>query len=276
MRKWIADQVAALGLALGDDVSPERLLLYAEDLCDVPEERLALAFARARKEYEYPSLPPVAFIRKMAGTGAHSDGRPGPEESWARMPKGERMEENTVIWCEEERIAYGACRSLLLDGDLVGARMAFKERYEKELAAARAQRKPVRWIVSAGYDVEHRLMALVTAIQEKQIAPEAAVEFVPGERRGDFAKMLPPSEAKGLLTGRVEELSNLPGLEGVLAKMQIEGTIPEEFKPGPKAESGPCRQLAPEEIRERRQQLKDQQDFLRRSRTPRNGHNGGS
>jgi hypothetical protein len=276
MRKWIADQVAALGLALGDDVSPERLLLYAEDLCDLSEERLGVAFSRTRKEYEYPHLPPVAFIRKMAGADSHSDGRLGPEEAWARMPKGERMEENTVVWCEEERIAYSACRSLLLDGDLIGARMAFKERYEKELATARSQRKPVRWIVSVGYDVEHRLTALATAIEDKRITPEAALEFVPGERRGDFARMLPPGEVKGSLTGRIEKLSSLPGLEGVLAKMQMEGTIPEEFKPGPVIVSDSRRQLAREEVRERRQQLKDQQDFLKRSRTLGNGHNSRS
>lgn len=266
MRKWIADQVAALGLALGDDVSPERLLLYAEDLCDVPEERLALAFARARKEYEYPSLPPVAFIRKMAGTDAHSDGRPGPEEAWARMPKGERMEENTVVWCEEERIAYSACRSLLLDGDLIGARMAFKERYEKELVTALAQRRPVRWTVSAGYDVEHRLTAIAAAIGEKRIALETALEFVPGERRADFAQMLPPSEAKGLLTGKVEALPDLPGLPGILAKMQVEGAVPEDLKPDARSINRTPSNRSPEEVRQLREEVNAQREFLKRSR----------
>jgi len=73
---------------------------------------------------------------------------PGPEEAWARMPKGERMEDDSIVWCKEERLAYGACRSLLLDGDQIAARMAFKERYERELAESRSQGTPVQWTVS--------------------------------------------------------------------------------------------------------------------------------
>jgi len=273
MRKWIADQVAALGLALGDDVSPERLLLYAEDLSDVPEERLTLAFARARKEYEYPSLPPVAFIRKMAGTGAHSDGRPGPEESWARMPKGERMEENTVIWCEEERIAYAACRSLLLDGDLVGARMAFKERYERELAEARSRNKPPQWSMSAGYDMEHRLSTLASAVHENRMRLDAALVFVPGERRTDFAQMLPPAQAKGLLMGKVEKLPDLPGLVGILAKMRMEGVAPTEIPESTNSLHRTPSDRSPEEVRQLRDKLNAQREFLKRSR---NGHRRGT
>ena len=266
MRKWIADQVAALGLALGDDVSPQRLVLYASDLCDLPRERLVEAFARARKEYEYPKLPPIAFIRRLAGAGPASDGRPGLEEAWARMPKGERMEDDSVVWCEEERIAYGACRSLLLEGDLIGARMAFKERYEKELAEARSMGTPVQWSMSAGYDVEHRLSALASAVQQKRLSLDAALNFVSLERRDDFARMLPPAEAKGLLTGKVEKLPNIPGLTGVLAKMEMDGTLPEDLKGAQRTVRRTPADRTPEESRALREKAKAQIEFLKRSR----------
>jgi hypothetical protein len=264
--KWITDQVASLGLALGEEVSTERLLVYAEDLCDVPQERLATAFQRTRREYEYPKLPPVAFIRRMAGAVQNADGRPGPEESWARMPKGERMEDDTVVWCDEERIAYGACRSLLRDGDQIGARMAFKERYEKELAEARSQGRPVRWTVSTGYDVEHRLTALTSALQEKRIDLDYALDFVPSERREDFARMLPPGTAKGLLTGGTDKTANLPGLPRLVARMKMEHTLPAELERTTVPKLTATAELTPEQLRMRREELKAQIEYLKRSR----------
>jgi hypothetical protein len=264
--KWIADQVAALGLALGEEVSTQRLLVYADDLSDIPQDRLGRAFQRARKEYEYPKLPPVAFIRRMAGTGAQLDGRPGPEEAWARMPKGERIEDDSIVWCEEERSAYSACRSLLLDGDLIGARMAFKERYERDLAEARSQGRPVRWIMSAGYDIGHRLTTLASAVQERRLSLESALNFVPGERQTEFAQMLPPSEAAGLLAGTVEKLPDLPGLHGVLARMRMEGVAPDEMKAEPQPPHRAPSDRSPEEARELREKINAQIEFLKRSR----------
>jgi hypothetical protein len=232
LRQWIVEQLTMVAISLGDAVTTERLETCAEDLADISREALAAAFIRVRREYEYPKLPPVSYIRKMAGAGPLADGRPGAEEAWARMPKGDRREDDTIVWTEEERMAYGACRSLLIDGDQIGARMAFKERYEREIAAARAEGRRVEWTISAGYDVEHRLMTLATAVQEKRLSVAAAVEFIPGERRNEFARML-PAGAKGLLTGEVDPLANLPRLPGLIARMHMKGNIPEELQASP-------------------------------------------
>jgi hypothetical protein len=202
-----------------------------------------------------------------------NDGRPGPEEAWARMPKGERMEEDSIVWCEEERTAYGACRSLLFDGDLIGARMAFKERYQKELTEARIQRRAVQWTMSVGYDVEHRLTTLARAVQEKRMSLESALDFVSGERRDDFAQMLPPAEAKGLLIGKVEKLPNLPGLPGVLAKMRMEDTVPEELKGTARPPHRTPAERSEDEVRALREKANAQIEFLKRSR---NGSQGGA
>jgi hypothetical protein len=258
---------------MGDEPSTQRLLVYAEDLADIPQERLASAFQRARREYDYPKLPPVAFIRRMAGARAQTDGRPGPEEAWARMPKGERMEHDSIVWCEEERAAYSACRSLLLDGDQIGARMAFKERYERELAEARSQRRPIRWMMSAGYDLGHRLETLALAVQAKRMTLESALNFVPGERQNDFAQLLPPADAKGLLTGKAEKLREVPGLAGMLAKIQMEGVVPEEMKADPVSPRRTPADRSPEEVRELREKARAQIEYLKRSR---NGHGNGA
>jgi hypothetical protein len=262
---WINDQLTILAEAFGETLTEQRQEIYCAGLADIQRDQLNNAFRRAR--YELKWFPKLAELRDLAGVSRYgqNDGRPGPEEAWARMPKGARMEEDSIVWCEEERAAYGACRSLLVDGDQIGARMAFKERYERELAEARSQGRPVRWIVSPGYDMEHRLATLATAVQERRLSLKGALHFVPGDRQNDFAQMLPAGDAGNLLTGQVEKLPDLPGLPGVLMKMQMEGTIPEELKADPRPARRTGVDQTPEQRRLRREELKQQAEFLKRS-----------
>jgi hypothetical protein len=182
------------------------------------------------------------------------------------MPKGQRIEDDTIVWSDEERLAYGACRSLLQDGDKIGARLAFKERYEREVLMARSEGISVRWTVSAGYDIEHRLVTLARAVEEGRITTDAALNFVPGERQSDFSRMLPPGQSRGLLEGRVEKLPNLPGLAGILAQLKMEDVVPEELKPSTRPPCAMPSASSPEELHERRERLNEQIEFLRRSR----------
>jgi hypothetical protein len=262
---WINDELTILAEVFGEPVTEQRQEIYCSGLADLDQNQLRIAFRRAR--YELKWFPKLAELRELAGAlrDQTCEGRPGPEEAWARMPKGERMEDDSVVWCEEERAAYHACRSLLANGDLIGARMAFKERYEKELAEARAQRRPVRWIMCQGFDINHRLTTLAIAVQQQRMTLEGALNFVPGERQNEFAQMLPGTQTKGL-TGQVNKLPDLPGLVGVLAKMKMEGTVPVELK----ADARPPR-LSPiersaEEVRTLREKANAQIEFLKRSR----------
>lgn len=255
-----------LAEAFGEPLTEQRQEIYYRGLAEIPQEQLRIAFRRAR--YELKWFPKLAELRELAGVlpDLMVDGRPGPEEAWARMPKGERIEDDSIVWCEEERTAYGACRRLLLEGDQIGARMAFKERYEKELAEARSHGRPVQWSVSVGYDIEHRLAALAGAVQEKRITKEKALDFVSPERRNDFAQMLPPSEAKGLLTGEVDKWPSLPGLVGICAKMRMEDIVPEELKESERSAYRMPSDRSADEARELRERAVSQRDFLMRSR----------
>ena len=269
---WINDQLTILAEAFGEKLTEERLDIYCGSLADIQQKPLDVAFRRARRELKW--FPKIAELRELAGAlpNAGNDGRPGPEEAWARMPKGERMEEDSIIWCEEERAAYATCRSLLLEGDHIGARMAFKERYERELAEARAHQAPARWTVSAGYDVEHRLITLAGGVQEKRITLQHALNFVPEQRRDDFAYMLPPTMGKGLLVGKAAKMPDLPGLPGLLAKMRMHDLVPEELKPKSRPPEAP--RLSPDDLRRRREELQAQVDFIKRSRNRPNNASG--
>ena len=263
---WINDQLTILAEAFGETLTEQRQEIYCGGLADIRQNQLEIAFRRAR--YELKWFPKLAELRELAGAlpGAANDGRSGAEEAWARMPKGDGMEEESIVWCEEERAAYNACRTLLREGDQIGARMAFKERYEKELAEARSYGRPVKWTMSVGYDIGHRLATLASAVQENRISLENALDFVPGERQNEFAQMLPAAQAKGLLMGEVKKMSNLPGLVGILAKMEMEGTLPEELKANPRPLYSAPSDRSPDEWRELRQKVNAQREFLKRSR----------
>jgi hypothetical protein len=254
-----------LAEAFGEALTEQRQEIYCGGLADISQDRLQVAFRRAR--YELKWFPKLAELRELAGAlgGDLKDSRPGPEEAWARMPKGERMEDDSIVWCEEERSAYSACRGLLMNGDQIGARMAFKERYERELAEARSQGRPVRWIMSAGYDIDHRLTTLATAVQERRLSLESALNFVPGGRQTEFARMLPTGAAR-LLVGMVEKLPDLPGLPGVLARMRMQDVVPDEMKAEPRPPRRAPSDRSPEEARELREKINAQIEFLRRSR----------
>jgi hypothetical protein len=241
-------------------------VIYVRALADIPKNHLRRAVKSAIDELKW--FPKVAELRELAGAlpSSISDGRPGPEEAWARMPKGEHIEDDTVVWCEEERSAYDACRGLLLDGDQIAARMAFKERYERELAESRSQGRPVRWTVSAGYDVGHRLTILAVAVETNQISLETALQFVPDQRRDEFAQMLPAGQSKGLLKGKVRASPDIPGFLGVLAKLRMEDSLPEELKPDARTPSTAKSNLSDDDIRRRREELTAQIEFINRSR----------
>ena len=102
---------------------------------------------------------------------------------------------------------------------------------------------------------------------------ENALNYVPGERRDDFAQRLPAAQAKGLLMGQVSKLPDLPGLTGVLAKMRMEGTVPEELKVAARPRHQRPSERTTNEARELREKANAQIEFLKRSR---NGSGSGA
>jgi hypothetical protein len=67
---WIIDQLSLAAVAKGQVFTSERLRINAEDLIDIPQDRLAAAFAKARRELDY--APGVAEIRRFAAADEES------------------------------------------------------------------------------------------------------------------------------------------------------------------------------------------------------------
>lgn len=104
------------------------------------------------------------------------DGRPGPDEAWGLVPHDEYR---SVVWNDEISEAYGRSRYLLDEGDRVGARLAFKEAYEKIVKQKRSLGLPPKWIPSLGMDHAGRETAIVEAVQKGRLALESAMKHLP-------------------------------------------------------------------------------------------------
>lgn len=169
-------QAAAVTAELcGRTFTPDAARIFCEDLAAYPEEQVLRALARCRRDVK-GVLTTSDVIARI------DDGRPGVEEAWALIPKGE---DATIVWTEEMAAAY-AVASPLLASDRIAARMAFKEAYQREVTAAKDAAKPATWTISLGHDKEQRKRALAEAANAGRISLEIAYDLCPA---------LPPPES---------------------------------------------------------------------------------
>ena len=100
------------------------------------------------------------------------DDKPGAEEAWSMIPKNEY---DSVVWTNEMAVAFGAALPLLNDGDAIGARMAFKEVYERECA----KNNPTKWTPSFGMDRSGREAVLQKAVSLKRLTASHVINYMP-------------------------------------------------------------------------------------------------
>src|ERR1035441_4547510 len=185
-QKWIIDQLLATYAAMSkSSPAPGVLATMAQDVStELSDEQLLRGLSRLRKEREWVS---VKAIIELSGVG-REDGRPEMEAAWAMCPKNE---ETSVVWTEEMAEAFGLCRPLLNSGDVIGARMVFKEQYPQIVSRARVEHRPVRWIASLGWDVNDRVRALSEAIQKKRIESGYAFGLLGVAQQDELLLQLP-------------------------------------------------------------------------------------
>ncbi len=100
-----------------------------------------------------------------------NDGRPGAEEAWSIALTG-RDERDTIVWTREVAQAWGCARIVLDAGDEVGARMAFRQAYERMVDEARRERRPVVWSPAYGTAAARRADALRAAAASGRIVAD--------------------------------------------------------------------------------------------------------
>lgn len=173
------DQVARLALAicataevLGQTLTTEAAEMMADDLADHPASVVSAALKACRRELT-GRLTLGAILQRVQA----SDGRPGKDEAWAiAMTTNDEFE--TVVLTEEIQLALAAAKPVLDAGDKIGARMAFISAYERFVAQAREDARPVNWHVSVGFDANRRIQAVTKAMELKRIPHEHAQKYL--------------------------------------------------------------------------------------------------
>lgn len=164
------EEIAIAAELTGTTLSEAAAIAMAEDLATYDRAAVSVALRRARQELRPRTLCLAAIIERI------EDGRPGPEEAWAMIPHDENA---SVVWTDEMAKAFGVASFMIQSGDMIAARMAFKERYSEEVRNARAERRRVNWWPSLGHDPRGREGVLLAAVDQGRLSLERAREFVP-------------------------------------------------------------------------------------------------
>lgn len=175
MRNEILKAIAVTAELTGTELSAPALRVMDADLAGYPEAQVLRALERCRKELT-GRLSLAAVIARLN----EDDGRPTGDEAWS-LAMGATDEAETVVWSDEMQQAFSVARTVLDCGDKVGARMAFRDAYERIVRQNRENGRVPVWSASLGWDKGRRIEALAKA-ERMGLLPSAAV-----------AALMPPS-----------------------------------------------------------------------------------
>lgn len=166
-------------LGKGDKPSATARAMFFRAMAAYPINVVQAAFdAHIRDPQRGRFAPTPADLVAQIEGAMQNDGRPGPEQAWA-MCSSAGDESATVVWTTEMAEAFQVASPLLVDGDTVAARMAFKEVYTKLIESARMERRPIKWEVSLGHDERRRHAALEAAEKQGLLPPGEALRLAP-------------------------------------------------------------------------------------------------
>lgn len=141
MKPELIRAIAVTAELTGTEMSETAAKVFADDLALYPLHQVLDALTRCRREVKGRLVLADVLTRI-------DDGRPGPEEAWAMMP---RSEADSAAMTAEMLAGYTVASPLLEQGDAVGARMAFREAYMTACRRNRDAGEPVAWRASLGH-----------------------------------------------------------------------------------------------------------------------------
>lgn len=159
----MAEELASTAEALGQAISVNAAGLMAADLSTFPREQLRIALSRTRMECT-GKLTLKAILDQLDAL----QGRLGGNEAWALALRA-RDERETVVWTDEVAEAWAVAAPMANGRDLVGARMAFKDAYERITQQARDTLKRPEPRIAVGWDNARRIAVVTAAHNDGQI-----------------------------------------------------------------------------------------------------------
>ncbi|CAJ4970183.1 Uncharacterised protein [Burkholderia pseudomallei] len=176
----VLEAIAVTAELCGKVFSPAAARQFAADLSPYPEAQVLGALERCRRE--------VKGVLSLADVISRlDDGRPGPDEAWAMIPRDETQ---SVVWTDEMAEAYGVARPLLAVGEPIAARVAFREAYARAVTLARCNQHEPQWRLSPGYDPAGRELAVSDAVSKGRLTSQQAMLLLPEETNAQMSAAL--------------------------------------------------------------------------------------
>lgn len=176
----------------GTELSAISLKAMEAELSQYPLRAVLDALNRCRRELT-GRLTLAAVLERINAI----DGRPTANEAWAVALRG-FDEAQTIITNEEINEAIQAARPILDAGDEVGARMAFRDAYERIVSINRTNGVLPKWYPSLGSDKRLREMVIADAADKGLVDGAHYLQMLPQRTSGDGAGVVALLENKSL------------------------------------------------------------------------------
>lgn len=172
MNTAVLKAIAVTAELTSTELSATALRVLAADLAAYPDASVMRALDRCRKELT-GRLTPAAIFDRI------DDGRPTADEAWA-IAMLATDEAETVVWTSEIAQAWQIAQPIFENRDKVGARMAFRDAYDRLCRSARTEKRSAAWTVSIGWDGARREAALSSAVVAGYLPAADAQKLLPG------------------------------------------------------------------------------------------------
>lgn len=210
----LLDDVAEL-LNRGKPLTATQKAMYFRAMAAHPYEVVRKALdAHVRDPERGRFFPMPADLLAQLQGAAQADGRPGADEAWSIAVLGfdERV---TIVWTAEIAEAWGIAKPVFDLGDEVGARVAFRDAYNRLVAAARAACRAPAWTAALGFDTAGRAKAIAAAV-ERGLLPRSELLALPAPANDERSE--PPPAVRARLEEVRRCLAEAPEPQGVDAK----------------------------------------------------------
>lgn len=194
-----ADAIDATMNYYDKPISADMTSLFFEDLADYPLESVLAGLKLHRRNPERGQfVPKVADVVREVQNFLKRKWL-SADEAWAKALIASD-ESVTIVWTDEAQYAYGMCKPIMDEGDMVGARMAFKQAYDRAVSKAVAEMRAPNAFISLGHDQEGRVNAITEAVSVGLLTQDRAAPFLIESQ----TKIAQEGKAiAGLLTGNV-------------------------------------------------------------------------
>ena len=172
----------------GKQLSPDAMKMVIHALAPYPLDLLLLAIDRHLKTGKFAPTP-----KDLIDMLEHGHHHIGADEAWG-IALESFDEDATCVMTQEILEARGVALPIYEAGDSIGARMAFREAYNRII---KTDRKP-EWTVSEGYDKARRIDAVTKAVQLGRLTHNDAARYLPAPMDG--------GPIGKLITGKVTDM----------------------------------------------------------------------